>query len=482
MKKLALLAALAGALAATDAARAATVMHDAQGNVVLDAAPGETNTVFVQSGAGGTVVINDATAPLEAWDDGCAQVSASMVECAAGAYVVLYLDDRNDRSAVDLFFGGGVFAYGEGGDDQLIGAPTVSGLDGGAGNDKLTGGEGHDALHGGDGNDELSGLGGPDELLGGAGDDLLSGDAHKAPAADVVDGGPGVDRIEQDWNDLTDSLVNLTLGGGADDGRPGEGDDVRNVEKLISFHAGTFAGTAGADRIEVVQSDEPSSFSGGEGDDFLKASDGADRFDGGPGADTIDGGFNNDTIVGGPGPDTLYGDHPTGECGLYWCKLPAGNDTIDARDGEVDSVTCGFGTDTVQADPIDVVAKDCENVTGQSGSGGGGGGAKGGESGGPTGKSFAVRVRRAKLRAALAKGLRLEVNSPAAGTLRATATAKGRTLARATRKSGAGRQTVTLKFTKAAKRKLRRARSVTLKVTVRLSGGPAASKTVKLRR
>ena len=93
-----------------------------------------------------------------------------------------------------------------------------------------------------------------------------------------------------------------------------------------------------------------------------------------------------------------------------------------------------------------------------------------------------MRVRRAKLRSALAKGLRLEVDSPAAGTLRATATAKGRTVARATRKSGAGRQTVTLKFTTAAKRKLRRARSVKLKVTVRLSGGPSASKTVKLRR
>ena len=49
---------------------------------------------------------------------------------------------------------------------------------------------------------------------------------------------------------------------------------------------------------------------------------------------------------------------------------------IDARDGEVDNVTCGFGADTVQADAIDVVAKDCENVTttGGSGSGGGGGG------------------------------------------------------------------------------------------------------------
>lgn len=479
MKKLTLLAALAASLITADAARAGTVMHDEQGNVVLDAAPGELNTVFVQSGANGTVVINDATASLQAWDDGCAQVSNSMVECTAGAYVVLYLDDRNDRSAVDLFFTGGVFAYGEAGDDSLTGAPTVSGLDGGPGNDKLTGGEGHDAIHGGDGNDELSGLGGSDELYGEAGDDLLSGDSHKAPAADVVDGGPGVDRIEQDWNDLTDSLVNLTLGGGADDGRPGEGDDVRNVEKLISFHAGTFAGTAGADRIEVVQSDQPSSLSGGEGDDFLKASDGADRFDGGPGADTIDGGFNNDTIVGGPGPDTIHGDHPTGECGIYWCKLPAGNDTIDARDGEADNVTCGFGTDSVQADPIDVVATDCENVTGRSGGSNGGGG---GEGAGPTGGSFAVKVRRAKLRTALAKGLRLTVDSPAAGTLRATAKAKGTTVARGTRKSGAGQQTVTLKFTRAAKRKLRGAKSVTLTVTVRLSGGPSASKTVKLKR
>ena len=62
-------------------------------------------------------------------------------------------------------------------------------------------------LHGGEGNDELSGLGGADELYAGPGDDLVSGDSHKAPAPDVVDGGPGVDRIEQDWNDLTDSLL-----------------------------------------------------------------------------------------------------------------------------------------------------------------------------------------------------------------------------------------------------------------------------------
>ena len=481
MRALLTLAALVCVLVAADSARAATVMHDANGNVVLDAAPGETNTVFVQSGNGGTVVINDATASLQAWDDQCAQISDSMVECVAGAYVTLWLDDRNDRAAVDLFFTGGVFAYGEAGDDQLIGAPVVSGLDGGPGNDKLTGGEGHDALHGGDGNDELSGLGGSDELYGQAGDDLLSGDSHKAPAPDVVDGGPGVDRIEQDWNDLTDSLVNLTLGGGADDGRPGEGDDVRGVERLISFHAGTFAGTAGADRIEVVQAAGPSSLSGGEGDDFLKASDGADRFDGGPGADTIDGGFNHDTIVGGPGQDTIYGDHPGGECGIYWCKLPAGNDTIDARDGEVDNVTCGFGTDTVQADPIDVVANDCENVTGRAGSRGGGSGAGGG--GGAGAGDLAVTVRRAKLRTALATGLRLRVDVPSAGTLTATATAKSRKVARVSRSaSAAGTQTVTLKFTARAKRTLRRTRRAQLKVAVRFTAadGSVATRTTKV--
>jgi len=233
-----------------------------------------------------------------------------------------------------------------------------------------------------------------------------------------------------------------------------------------------------------VQSDQPSSFSGGDGDDFLKASDGADRFDGGPGADTIDGGFNHDTIIGGPGPDTLYGDHPTGECGIYWCKLPAGNDTIDARDGERDNVTCGAGTDSVEADPIDVVANDCEHVTGRAASGAGssgGGSAASGGGGGAAAGAISVTVRPAKLRTALAKGLRLRVDVPSAGRLRATATVKRRTVARATRSTAAGRQTVTLKFTASAKRKLRRARRVQLTVTVRHSGG-TVSKKVTLRR
>jgi hypothetical protein len=478
-RMLASAAALTLSLAAAEAAGAATVMHDANGNVVLDAVAGETNIVSVQAGGANTVVLLDATARLQAWDDGCAQITDSMVECVAGSTVDLWLDDGNDRATVDILLpkSMGVFMHGEAGDDQLSGAPGISGLSGGPGNDKLTGGEGHDVLYGGDGNDDLNGLGGSDELYGEAGDDLVSGDSHKAPAADVIDGGPGTDRIEQDWNDLTDSALNLTLTGGADDGRPGEGDDVRNVEKVISFHPGTFAGTGGADRIEVVQVAGPSTVTGGAGDDFVKTSDGVDRLDGGPGTDTIDGGFNDDTIVGGPGPDTLYGDHPTGECGIYWCKLPAGNDTIEARDGERDTITCGFGTDTVNADSIDTVAGDCENVIGRGGRGPGGDGGNGG--GGRAGV-LAIKADRTKLRTALAKGLRLQITAPGPGRLRATATAKHKRVASGSRSAAAaGKTRITLKFTKRAKRTLRRAKRAQLKVTVRFTrrGGAATATT-----
>ena len=136
----------------------------------------------------------------------------------------------------------------------------------------------------------------------------------------------------------------------------------------------------------------------------------------------------------------------------------------------------------MQADPIDVVASDCENVTGRAGSGGGGGSGAGG-GGGADGGGLAVNVRRAKLRAALAKGLRVRVDVPSAGTLRATVTAKTKTVARVTRStSRAGRQTVTLKFTASAKRKLRRARRVPLQVAVRFTGanGAVTSRSTKV--
>jgi Ca2+-binding RTX toxin-like protein len=297
-------------------------------------------------------------------------------QCSAAAYVdylaycpwpqriVVQLGGGNDTFSVggtawDPFPGDVVVAsFGGDGDDRLQSGNTQ---DGGPGNDTLEGHDGTQVLHGGPGDDNVNGLLGSDHVYGDDGNDIVSGDGHKELASpDVIDGGPGTDKIDSDWQG--DGGLAVTLGGGADDGRPGEGDEVRNVEQMLAFSGGRYVGTAGADRIEVVQVAEPSDLTGGGGNDFLKTSDGADRLDGGAGADTLDGGFGDDTLVGGPGPDSIAGDHPSGECGIYWCKLASGNDTIVARDGEKDSVMCSVGADTVYADPIDVVAPDCETI------------------------------------------------------------------------------------------------------------------------
>jgi hypothetical protein len=177
--------------------------------------------------------------------------------------------------------------------------------------------------------------------------------------------------------------------------------------------------------------------------------------DGGPGNDDIDAGFGDDTIVGGPGRDRISGDRHNGECGYLWCKYPWGNDTIYARDGEVDSIDCGAGTDTVYADAIDVVSGDCENVV-RNGSGGG-------ASAGRPAAAFTVSIRRAR------HGLKLRVFAPAAGRLRAVAKARGRTVAKASRKVAAGRTTIMLRF----KRKARR-----VTVTVKLNGATLTKKVV----
>lgn len=75
----------------------------------------------------------------------------------------------------------------------------------------------------------------------------------------------------------------------------------------------------------------------------------ADRLFGLAGNDTLLGLGGNDLLDGGPGRDVLSGG--------------PGNDTIHARDGARDRIGCGSGRDTVVADRVDVVARDCERVT-----------------------------------------------------------------------------------------------------------------------
>jgi Ca2+-binding RTX toxin-like protein len=84
---------------------------------------------------------------------------------------------------------------------------------------------------------------------------------------------------------------------------------------------------------------------------------GADRLTGGPAADQLSGDDGDDVLAGGGGDDVLIGGLGVDELGGG-----AGDDDIRARDGIQDVVTCGDGSDRVDADTLDAVAADCETL------------------------------------------------------------------------------------------------------------------------
>jgi Ca2+-binding RTX toxin-like protein len=466
MKKTILIALAALGILAP-AAKASTVSFASDGALVVTAGD-EVNSLGIQSDPtdatrvrfyeGKPGLIITAPAPCEPIDDAfvsCPMPAAGVRMNLAGGDDFAYVS--SDLPNVPIAISGGA------GNDWLRADTQTTTLDGGPGDDRLDGGKGPDTLLGGDGKDQLDGREGADHLDGGAGDDLLNGDANKSPSPDVLDGGPGYDTIESDW-EYDDDPVAITTAGGADDGFAGEGDDVRNVEKVQTHQPSTLTGSDADEYLEVVQVTSPSTIRGNGGNDTLRGSDGAETLDGGPGNDDIDGGMGDDTITGGPGRDTIAGDRRGGDCGPVWCKLPFGNDTIDARDGEVDSVSCGFGEDTVSADANDVVSGDCEHIT------------RTGAVAQPAAK-LTVSAVKTKLAKALASGLKLRVTTPGAGTI----TAKTSGASGSAKAKQAGATTVTLRFTKAAKSKLKRKKSVRLAVTVRFGALDGSTKVTRKR-
>jgi len=202
------------------------------------------------------------------------------------------------------------------GDDNItIGAGVRgSSVDAGAGNDTVTGGTSNDTLSGGDGNDHLNGGDGNDWLRGGNGKDALNGNAGNdrldgGNDVDVMLGGAGNDTA--DYSGRTTGVVVL-LDNINNDGASGELDNVRNdIENVWGGNA--------ADRII-----------GSSAANFIK---------GNGGNDTIFAGDGNDTLDGGGGADSLLGQ--------------AGNDRIQARDGVIDVVDGGAGSDSAQVDKTD---------------------------------------------------------------------------------------------------------------------------------
>jgi Ca2+-binding RTX toxin-like protein len=477
------------AAALPGAAHAATATFDGT-TVTLQGTEGP-DDITISVDTPGTVRLDSTTA-----GSGCTQNETfGYAECPIGpGGIVANLGGGND-DLFDLYQSTGGLPDKSlkvdlgAGDDKFTGGDGGETVSGGPGNDELKGAGGDDALDGGDGNDKLIGEAGADALTGGNGDDQFDPDDAYSAAPDLVDGGPGMDRASGWVNPETEAEhppISITLDNVANDGRPGEGDDVRSIERITSNISGTLVLSDEPDIVEMWANIDngKSTIRTNGGNDMVTGGSRDETIDGGPGDDHLEGGFGNDTIIGGPGRDVINAEQSASQCGiLQSCTLPFGNDTIDVRDGEADQVSCGIGDDKVVADPIDTIDPDCEVVDRAGVNGGPGTPPPGGKKDGKA-KTVKLTLTLGKVsrRAALRSGIPVTVIAPAAGKLTGTAVKSGRTLAKGSAKAKAGKKvTLRLKATKAGKKRLRG--KVTIKVTFRPKTGKAttSAKTLKLR-
>jgi Ca2+-binding RTX toxin-like protein len=473
------------------AAEAATVSYEGT-TVHYRAAPGEKNSTGPSLGLFDTSRLRFSDqVPVDVPADRC-QTYDGWVECEMPQRLVFELGDGDDFISFSFAPPGlPTEVYGGDGADWIEGyvisaGPLAQVLDGGSGNDRIDADMGNDVVRGGPGDDELEGGAGSDTVEGGDGNDLLMPDGFEDPSADSVDGGAGVDTVS-DYDQPGNSShprLNISFDGAANDGRPGENDNLVGVEKLDVAVSGTFAGGPGDDDFFVRSSMDggDSTVTGGAGNDKLKGHDHVETIDGGPGNDRVEGGYNNDLLTGGPGKDTIFGDSTTDTCNFLSCKIPFGNDVINARDGEQDTIDCGPGEDRATVDAIDVVAN-CEQVNG----GGGPGPA-------PHGGDAKLNGPRSYTRKQLKKGIAVAWDCTAACTVRLTLTADrktAKTLGTKLLASGkgsiarAGKVKFRAKLTAKAKRRIARLRAGRATVAVAVTEGGAATRyaqVVKLKR
>ena len=362
--------------------------------------------------------------------------------------------------------------FGGGGDDRLQGYAGNDEIHGDEGDDVVDGGEGDDGVFGEGGSDQITGRGGNDTEDGGPGDDSMGASAggigeDNDQGADDVRGGDGNDSLTLE--DHTGG-VTIRLDGQANDGAPGEGDNIASdLETITGTSANdVFFGTEGRDTFSGNPgSDE---IHGAGGNDELSGGSGDDRMFGDTGNDKVQGYEGSDTVDGGPGSDELYGDR--GSCSVF-CTFDA--DTLLARDGERDTVDCGGGADSAQVDGLDIVAF-CASVDRQNPAGAG---APGGAT--SAASLLALKVGKSvKLKTLLRRGLAVRLRCAAACKVAATLSYKGKRLGsgrRTLRKAGTARLVVTI-GTKARQR-VRRLRGKKLALRIKVT---SAGKTTTLAR
>ena len=295
-------------------------------------APGEANRLAAaESVPGRAWIVRDAGATVIPGPNCAAQGDA--VACAAPAsatgrpplsYVAFDLGDGDDRGRI----AGSRFGSAE--------------VDAGPGDDELLVTTGWVNAQMGPGDDRARGIG----------DDLLGGGLRRGGLS--VFGGAGADAIDAGHHADVDALyfdkgrgVRVTLDGRANDGTPGEHDNVaRRVRRVAgSSHDDvldaraargkvTLDGSFGDDRLfaspaggglEGQQGDDV--LRGGPGPDGLSGADGDDRLSGGAGDDVLGGDAGRNVLTGGRGHDSYFVSSAT-------------LDVIRAEDGARDRVDC----------------------------------------------------------------------------------------------------------------------------------------------
>jgi hypothetical protein len=120
--------------------------------------------------------------------------------------------------------------------------------------------------------------------------------------------------------------------------------DVR--EPVTATPAAGSTGSVGTLTKIITGNERANTLNGSAGRDILRGLGGNDRLFGRGGVDRLFGGRGSDRLVGGTGRDTIEGG--------------PGNDLVESRDGVRDVIRCGTGRDTVIADRLDWISRDCE--------------------------------------------------------------------------------------------------------------------------
>lgn len=390
---------------------------------------------------------------------------------------------------------------GLGNDTLRGGSPgTSTTIFAGGGGDDVGDGLGDDVIHGGEGDDRVFGFLGDDQVYGEGGNDRLGG----GEGNDVEDGGPGDDDINYDGIDVllgapdpgadqfrggggrdllrlySDTVgMAISIDGQANDGRPGEGDNVGSDIEQISgtLFADVFNGSAGADGFNGSAGNDE--IHGAGGNDDLRGSDSEDRVFGDAGDDFVEGGYDADVVDGGPGNDGIFGD-------IFGCSASCipDEDQLFARDGERDVVNCG-GPGSAQVDQLDTVAGGCVSVDRQNVGGGGAAPAK---------ASFASSKRSIKVSRSgrfsysFRAGARLSGKAVfrSVKKVRTSRRARVTLAAKSFKVPGSGKVTLKIKLSPKKLAILRRNRRIKTRVTVTLKNAAGrssvASTTVTLRR